>query len=322
MTALLKLEDLCVTYKNKRKNIYAVKNISFELNEGDALGIVGESGSGKSTLAMAILRLLPEEYSSVEGKAVFEERDLLSLSNEEYRKLRWKKISVVFQKSMNALSPVHRIMEQIIDIYHVHDASESGEIIRKRAEYLLSLVNLPSRILNLYPHELSGGMLQRVSIAISLLFDPRLLILDEATTALDVVTQGQILDEILCMQDKFDMTRIMITHDLSVVAQSCNKVAIIYAGELMEFGDVNKILKSAHHPYTAALVKSFPSLHGEKKELSSIRGSIPDLSIKHEGCIFAPRCDKCMNLCKLKKPPLKNVGGTYVYCHLYSEEVN
>ena len=319
METVLNVEKINITYRNKHKSVYAVKDISFMLNQGDSLGIVGESGSGKSTLAMGLLKLLPARSTAITGCVEFDKKNLLELTDRQYNELRWKEISVVFQKSMNALSPVHRISVQIEDIYRIHYPDTPSHKIKERALYLFSLVNLSSRVYNLYPHELSGGMLQRISIAISLLFSPKLLILDEATTALDTVTQGQILDEIVKLETEMNMTRIMITHDISVVSQSCNKVGIMYAGELMEIGSTETVLKNPKHPYTKALIESFPSLYGEKKPLKSIEGFIPDLSQQYKGCIFAPRCKNAMDICKSHKPQKTEFKDGDVYCHLYKE---
>jgi peptide/nickel transport system ATP-binding protein len=302
MEQILDVKDFNVTYVNKSKKVYAVKNVNLTMNKGDSLGIVGESGSGKSTLAMALLRLLPNKSTEISGSAYLDGKDLVQLNERELKQIRWKELAVVFQKSMNSLSPVHRIGKQIEDIYKVHNPNASKEEIFSRIMYLLRLVNLSERVYKLYPHELSGGMLQRVSIALSLIHNPKLLILDEATTALDVVTQGQILDEIVKMEQTLDVTRIMITHDISVVAASCNKVAVLYAGELMESGYVKDVLKSPKHPYTKGLLTSFPSLKGEKSKLTGIGGYLPDLSVKHEGCIFAPRCQFADEKCKRVKP--------------------
>lgn len=281
----------------------AVRRASFSIDKGDSLGIVGESGSGKSTLAMALLRLHPKS-TEITGEALFDGKDLFSISEAEMNELRWMKLAVVFQKAMNALSPVHRISTQIEDIYRVHCPNASGEEIQERAMELLKLVNLPPRVYRLYPHEMSGGMLQRVAIAISLLHHPQLLIFDEATTALDVVTQGQILREILEMEKTLETTRIMITHDMSVVATTCNKVAVMYAGELMEFGMVKDVLTRPRHPYTQGLQDSFPSLKGENPKLLSIPGFLPDLSKDIPGCVFAPRCAHATERCRREKPPM------------------
>ncbi|CAK7079600.1 ABC transporter ATP-binding protein [Tissierella carlieri] len=321
MESILDLKNFNVTYVNKHKSVYAVKDISFKIHKGDSLGIVGESGSGKSTLAMALLRLLPDRSTKISGVAEFIGRDLTKLSEEELKKIRWNELSVVFQKSMNSLSPVHRIGTQVEDIYKVHHPKATKKEIFDRISSLLELVNLSGRVYNLYPHELSGGMLQRVSIAISLIHNPKLLVMDEATTALDVVTQGQILDEVLKMEKDLDMTRIMITHDMSVVATSCNKVAIMYAGELMEIGYVKDVLKEPLHPYTKGLLSSFPSLKGDKLKLEGIGGFLPDLSKLYDGCVFAPRCKYVTDKCRRDKPAkLEMKDGRNLSCHLYGGE--
>ena len=309
MENILTVNNLNVTYVNKNRRVMAVRNASLSINKGDSLGIVGESGSGKSTLAMALLRLHPKS-TEITGEAMFEGKNLLTISDEEMNELRWVKIAVVFQKAMNALSPVHRISQQIEDIYRVHFPKATSEEIKTRALELLKLVNLPERVYNLYPHEMSGGMLQRVAIAISLMHHPQLLIFDEATTALDVVTQGQILKEILEMEKTLATTRIMITHDMSVVATTCNKVAVMYAGELMEFGMVTDVLTKPNHPYTQGLQRSFPSLKGENKKLESIPGFLPDLSKECKGCVFAPRCPHATERCFNEKPPLFKTSET------------
>ncbi|MEA4921511.1 MAG: ABC transporter ATP-binding protein [Clostridiaceae bacterium] len=311
MENLLSVSHLNVTYvnKDKTKKVKAVRDASFSINSGDSLGIVGESGSGKSTLAMALLRLHPKSVE-ITGEAMFDGKNLLSISEAEMNELRWSKISVVFQNAMNALSPVHRISTQIEDIYKIHFPKASSEEILARAKELLELVNLPERVYRLYPHEMSGGMLQRTAIAISLLHHPRLLIFDEATTALDVVTQGQILQEIVDMEKTLDTTRIMITHDMSVVATTCNKVAVMYAGELMEVGMVADVLTHPNHPYTKGLLASFPSLKGENAKLQSIPGFLPDLSKENPGCVFAPRCKMATERCLRKKPQLIQTSNT------------
>ena len=317
MATLLSLRDVNVTYCNKQESVFAAKHVDLDLEEATSLGIVGESGSGKSTLAMALLRLLPEKSTKITGQALFEDKDLFRMTTEEYRRLRWKEIAVVFQKSMNSLSPVHRIREQILDIYQIHEPRATPAEIEERAKYLFSLVNLNPRIYDLHPHELSGGMLQRVSIAISLLFNPKLLILDEATTALDVVTQGQILKEIVAMEGNFHLSRIMITHDMSVISKSCTYVAVMYAGEMMEWGLTTNVLLKPQHPYTQGLMASFPDLKSESKILKSIPGFIPDLSLAYPGCVFAERCPHRMNICVNQKPAMMALGDGKVACHLY-----
>lgn len=303
MNTVLSVQNMNVTYVNKSKRVMAVRNASFSNSKGDSLGLVGESGSGKSTLAIALLGLLPKETTEITGKAIFlEDTDLLSISEKEMNELRWKKLAVVFQKAMNSLSPVHRISTVFEDIYRVHEPHATKEEIHAATVRLLKLVNLPERVYHLYPHEMSGGMLQRVAIAMSLLHSPQLLIFDEATTALDVVTQGQILKEIVQMEKELETTRIMITHDMSVVSSSCNKVAVMYAGEIVEFGYVKNVMVHPQHPYTKALLKSFPALKGEKRKMESIPGFLPDLSKEIPACVFAPRCAYATERCRAEKP--------------------
>ncbi len=295
--ALLEIKNLNVTYQMKEKEIAAVEDVSLSIEEGKPLGIVGESGSGKSTLAMAVLRMLPAG-TKVEGEISLKGKELLTMPEAELKALRWKEMSVVFQKSMNTLSPVHKIERQLMDMYRVHDGQTPAKEIKQRLAQLLALVNLPERVLRSYPHELSGGQLQRVSIAASLMHNPPLVILDEATTALDVITQGQILNEIKELRDKMKVTWLLITHDISVVSSCCEQVAVMYAGRLMEYGTVEQVICHPAHPYTMGLLGSFPLLYGERENLKGIPGNMPDLSKKPEGCVFAPRCPYAKEECR------------------------
>lgn len=324
MNEVLSVKDLNVTYVNKAKRVKAVRNVSLTIHEGDSLGLVGESGSGKSTMAMALLRLLPRKTTEISGEALFlGQDDLLSISERRMDELRWKQIAVVFQKAMNSLSPVHRINTMIEDIYRVHEPNAGKEEIKEVTGRLLRLVNLPERVYHLYPHEMSGGMLQRVAIAISLLHSPKLLIFDEATTALDVVTQGQILEEIVAMEKELKTTRVMVSHDMSVVSTSCSKIAVMYAGELVETGDVKVVMAGPQHPYTAMLLRAFPSLHGENRKMESIPGSLPDLSKEIPGCVFAPRCPFATERCRNEKPKLcVTPEGGQAACFLIEEGKN
>lgn len=320
--SLLDIQDLSVAYQSNHKDIFAVNHVSLSINAGESMGVVGESGSGKSTLAMAILCLLPKKTAKVTGSIHFMGKDLTTLSEEELKKIRWKLLSVVFQKSMNGFSPVHRIGTHFEDIYRVNKKNEPKEIVKERVLKLFDTVNLSSRVYDLYPHELSGGMLQRTSIALSLLFDPPLIVLDEATTALDVITQGQILNEIKRLERERNVTTMTVTHDISVVASSCKKVAVMYAGQLMEFGDVNTVLKTPSHPYTQGLLKSFPTLKGEKKNLKGIPGSLPDLSLHLPGCPFAPRCNYAKERCHKENPNSVNLSQDHrVSCHFYNNPI-
>lgn len=319
--ALLELKHVNVTYHVGKKNIYAVQDANLEIDANDAVGIVGESGSGKSTLAMGMLRLISENISTIDGEVFFEGKNLLEMSHDELNGHRWTDISVVFQKSMNALSPVHRVGKQMEDVYLIHRPGSSKKEAKDRVIEMLKVVNLPERVYNSFPHELSGGMMQRVSIALSLLFNPKLLVMDEATTALDVVTQGQILKEIMELQSKFHLTRVMITHDVSVVASTCNKIAVMYAGRMLETGYVKDVLVNPQHPYTQGLLKSFPSFHGSREELRGIPGSLPDLSEKAAGCVFAARCPYATERCRTEVPEMKTVGNQWkAACHLVGGE--
>ena len=319
--SLLELKHININYKTPIKTVYAVQDVSLTVEEQDSIGIVGESGSGKSTLAMGILRLLPDNIIEVSGEALLQGKDLLAMGEKELQDVRWKEVSVVFQKAMNALSPVHKIGHFISDLYRVHEPEASKEEVRRRIEECLELVNLPKRVFDLYPHELSGGMLQRVSIAMSLILDPKLLVMDEATTALDVVTQNQILSEIMRLEEGQGITRIMITHDMSVVATTCKKVAVLYAGSLMEVGPVEEVLVDPVHPYTRGLVDSFPTFTVDTHEpLKSIAGSLPDLANLPAGCVFAARCPKATEICFREAPEMKQYGPRHTAaCHMAEE---
>ena len=316
--ALLELKNVNVRYIMKDKKVHACQHVSLELEEQDSIGIVGESGSGKSTLASAVLRLLPHRITQVDGEILYNGKDLLKLTKDEMDALRWTDLSIVFQKSMSALSPVHKVGAQMEDVYRVHFPNADKNEIKQRVYDLFKVVNLSDRVYELYPHELSGGMMQRVSIALSLLHNPRLLVLDEATTALDVVTQSQILREIMSLEQNLNVTRIMITHDVSVVASTCKKIAVMYAGRLMESGETKDVLVNPQHPYTQGLLKSFPSFKGAKNDLRGIPGSLPDLSQEIPGCVFAPRCPFATEKCRTVEPELKTInekGNWKVACH-------
>ena len=318
--SLLEIKNVSISYHTNDKTVYAVQDVSLTVEEEESVGIVGESGSGKSTLAMGILRLLPENIIETSGEALLNGEDIFSMNQQRLQEVRWTQMSVVFQKAMNALSPVHRIGKQMEDIYRVHYPHEPKEKITERIYTLLKLVNLSDRVYMSYPHELSGGMMQRVAIALSLIFEPKLLIMDEATTALDVVTQTQILNEIMDLEKNMKIARIMITHDMSVVASTCKKVVVMYAGRVMEEGKVIDVLVDPKHPYTQGLMNSFPSFTGEKKNLKGIEGNLPDMSIYPTGCVFADRCPFAKERCHGEIPQLKEVEeGWKVACFLTEE---
>ena len=303
---LLDINNLSVLYKTEKGNVRAVDSVTLSIDKGESLGIVGESGSGKTTLIMALLRLLPKT-ALIEGEAIFKGKNIFELKEKKLKDLRWQEISIVFQKAMSSFSPLHKIGKQLTDVYNVHNKNCPKDETIKRIKYLFKLMNLSDRVYDLYPHELSGGMLKRVAIAMSLLNNPSLVILDEATVGLDVVTQGQILKEIRKLEEEIGITSLIITHDVSVVAENCKKVAVMYAGRLMETGYVKDVFTKPTHPYTKALLQSYPSLKGENQKLHGIKGSLPDLSKNHIGCIFAPRCTIAKEKCFKFKPELKSV---------------
>ena len=289
MEPILDIRDLCVTYHSGNRNVKAVDGVSLTIDEGDSLGIVGESGSGKSTMAMALLRMLDPRYTDVTGQALYGDEDLLTVNAARLSALRWKEIAVVFQKSMNSLSPVHRIGEQFEDIYRVHEPKADKKFIRAHVEKLFAMVNLAPRVYDLYPHELSGGMLQRTSIAMALMFHPRILVMDEATTALDVVTQGQILQEIRKLEAEHfrhsadDYPRPVRGGDL--LQKGDRAVCRPFDGV---YGNVREVLSHPAHPYTEGLIASFPSLHGKKEELKSSRASCPTWQTRPRAASLRP----------------------------------
>ncbi len=254
---ILEVKNLNISYYTDDGLFDAVKDMNFSIDERDAIGIVGESGSGKSTFALSVLDLLPKNQAKVTGQILYRGTDLLSLSEKELNKIRWDEISFVFQKSMSALSPVHTIGDQLYTIYRVHDKKTRSKVVKENLLKILETVNLRPEVYNQYPHELSGGMLQRCSIALSLINDPEIVIFDEATTALDVVVQEQILDMIMDLEDEFNLTRIMITHDISVVSSTCNKVIVMKDGEIKEMGRTEEVLLNPQHEYTKELLEAY-----------------------------------------------------------------
>ena len=316
--ALLEIDGLRTYYFTSEGVVKAVDNVSLSLERGESLGLAGESGCGKSTFGYSILRLVPPPGRIVGGKIVFDGKDILRLDEETFRKeYRWKRISMVFQGAMNALNPVRRIGDQIVEAILAHDENATEEEAYKRAGDLLELVGIERVRLRSYPHELSGGMKQRVVIAMALALNPDLLIADEPTTALDVVVQAQILNLLKELKNKFKMSLILITHDLSVIAEIADKVAIMYAGKVVEWGTSEQIFENPQHPYTRGLISSVPRLRG-KKSLFWIPGQPPDLINPPHGCRFHPRCPYVMERCRREEPPMIEVEPKhYVTCWLY-----
>jgi len=319
MNPILEIMNLTVRYKIKNKEIHAVEDISLLVNKEEFVGIVGESGSGKSTMAHAIVRLLPPNAYIKNGRVNLLGYDLINMSDEEVMKVRWKDFSIVFQKSMSALSPVHRIDDQMMEAIKLHNPQISQQEIESRLDKLLQMVNLPKRVLKSYPHELSGGMMQRVMIALALVNFPKFVIFDEATTALDVVTQGQIIEEVRQLVKELSLTGMVITHDIGVVNELCDKIAVMYAGKLVEYGPKSDIIHNPYHPYTKALISSLPDFIKERGEFAGIPGNLPDLSQLPKGCIFAPRCPLADEKCFEQVPSLLRNDDRQVACFKVKE---
>ncbi len=310
---LLKVENLKVEFATVNGSVKALDGISFTVDKGEVVGIVGESGSGKTTLGLAILKILPPNGRIVSGKIVFDGRNLVELSEEDMTKVRGKEISMIFQDPMTSLNPTMRIVDHIAEALIVHYGL-SKEDARSRAIEALTAVGIPENRALDYPHQLSGGMRQRVMIAISYALKPKLLIADEPTTALDVIVQDQILDLLKELRNRQKTSILFITHDLSVVADIADKVVIMYAGKIMEIGSVEQIYYSTLHPYTQGLLKSIPKI-GSNSDLYTIPGNPPDMLNPPPGCRFHPRCPFAEEKCRKENPPLVEVSeGHYVAC--------
>ena len=287
---LLEVKNLSMHYDTLDGNVDAVKNVSFTVNSGESFGLVGESGCGKTSVAMTLLQLQPDNSVITEGSIKLEGKELIGLSENDLRKVRWDSISIVFQGAMNAWNPVIKIGEQIREAMREHYPQNSKQENIKKINELFKMVGLDESISERFPHELSGGMKQRAVIALALSCDPKIIIADEPTTALDVVIQDQILNEIKKVQDLLGLSLIYISHDIAVIAEMTDKIAVMYAGSIVEMGPTKNVFTSPKHSYTRALLDSTPSIKGEKKKLRSLDGEPPSLIDKIDGCSFAPRC--------------------------------
>jgi peptide/nickel transport system ATP-binding protein len=318
-TPLLDVRSLKVEYLTPRGPVRAVESVSFSLEAGEVVGLAGESGSGKSTIAHALLRILPPPALITGGQVLFDGRDVLEMNLSELERFRWRSMAIVFQSAMNALNPVMRIREQLLDTMQQHGLARDEA--NARAERLFDLVGIEPRRLDAYPHQLSGGMRQRAVIAIALALDPPLLIMDEPTTALDVVVQKDILRQIAALREKLGFAILFITHDLSLLVENATRIAIMYAGEIVERAESRELFERPLHPYTLGLMNSFPSISGPKKKLTGIPGAPPDLVAPPPGCRFHPRCSRVMEICKQMRPEMREVSpGHWVACHLYDGE--
>lgn len=324
---ILSIEDLWVEYRTSGGAVQAVRGVNMDIRRGEAIALIGESGSGKSTLGFALLRMLVRTASVARGKAIYRDShgeavDLVSLPDKKFRGYRWNEIAMTFQAAQNSLNPVMRVSDTFKETARAH-GMKGKSVIKERTYELLKMVQLDAdRVYNAYPHELSGGMRQRVSIALSLLLEPQLIILDEPTTALDILTQRAIIDVIKGLREQLDFTMIFISHDLSLAAELADRVATMYAGEIVEYAPVRDVFYSPKHPYSVGLMNAVPPITGEEfTPLTAIPGSTPNLLNIPSGCPFHPRCPYATEICPQERPPLVDHGEThYAACH-HADEV-
>ncbi len=313
---LLSVDNLNLNYITENGVVLAVDGISFDLDQGEALGIVGESGSGKTSMSLALMRLIPRNATNYNGTVTFEGKNLMKMPDEDFRaSIRWNKIAMVFQGAMNSLNPVLRVEKQIAEPMKFH-GSYTDKYIKQRVLELLDMVNLPHEVSKRYPHELSGGMKQRVLIAMSLVLNPSLIILDEPTSALDVSIQAQIMNLLKTLKKDLDISFIFITHDIALASDISDKVAVMYAGEIVEIGTTEQIFNSPRHPYTTKLLHSLPNLQSSDKP-TFIPGVPPDMKSPPSGCRFHPRCEKAIDKCNATTPNYFQLPyGQVVHCWL------
>lgn len=319
---MLSIQGVSVQYKTPFGWMSAVRNASMDIRRGEAIALIGESGSGKSTLGFALLRMLPRAARISGGKAIFTAKDgttydLFDMNDKDFREFRWSKCAMTFQAAQNVLNPVMRVSNTFYETAKAHGWNDRKAVKDKALDLFRKVQLDPNRVFDAYPHELSGGMRQRVSIALSLLLDPELLILDEPTTALDIITQRAIIDVVKSLREQLDFTMIFISHDLSLAAELADRVATMYAGEIVEYGPVRDIFYDPEHPYTVGLLNAVPPIVGEEfTPLIAIPGATPNLLNIPSGCPFHPRCPFVTDICVDVNPPLEDLGGTHwVACH-------
>ncbi len=322
---ILEVHDLRIVYRTDLSTVYAVNGVTFSMNKGETLGLVGETGAGKTTLALSILRLLPDRTGRVlRGDISFEGHSILTLPDQELRAVRGDKISMIFQDPMTALNPTQTVGKQLFEALSLHNSTGMKKAeLEKRVDTCLEMVGIPAFRKKDYPHQFSGGMRQRVVIAIALCCEPDLLIADEPTTALDVTIQAQVLAMMKDLKERLGTSLLMITHDLGIVAQTCDTVAVMYAGKIIEYGRIEDIFDGdKHHPYTVGLFGSIPNLEIEMERLSPIDGLMPDPTDLPDGCSFAPRCPYATEKCRKYMPANYQEGTHTIRCFRYTDEVD
>ncbi len=316
MRNLLEINNLCVDYVSPNGVARAVNDVSISIAPGETLGIAGESGCGKSTLAFAISRLHKAPALISEGEILYKGQDVLKMNNKQLRDFRWNDVSIVFQSAMNSLNPVITIGEQLTDVILAHKKIPYKQA-HDRAVELLGTVGIHGDRMSSFPHQLSGGMRQRVVIAIALALEPKLIIMDEPTTALDVVVEREILNELYELKSKFGFSILFISHDLSLMGEIADRIGVMYAGNLIELGDAKTVFSEPKHPYTKGLISSFPTIHGPKERLYGIPGNPVNLLDTPQGCNFQERCGECISMCIKSEPRLGAIAtGHHVSCHL------
>ena len=315
------IKDLVVEFRTDYGVVQALNGLELEIERGKTLGLVGETGAGKTTTGLSLLRLIPNPPGViVSGSIKLDGKDILSMSDKEMQDIRGKTVAMIFQDPMTSLDPVMTVEQQIAEVIKLHEEGGQAEAL-KRAREMLELVGIPGSRGSEYPHQFSGGMKQRVVIAMALACNPELLIADEPTTALDVTIQAQVLEMMKGLREKYNTSMLMITHDLGIVAEICDKVSVIYAGRVIEHGTLEDIFKNTRHPYTEGLFNSLPNLEDRQAELKPIKGLMPDPSDLPKGCAFCPRCDYAMDICQTQKPGRTYRNDThYVECHLYNKD--
>lgn len=325
MEKLLEIKNLKVQYNTDEAVVYALNDFSLDLGKGEILGVVGETGAGKTTMALSIMKLLPEHVAEVTGGSVtYNGEDVFKMSQKQLRNLRGAEVSMIFQDPMTSLNPVMNVGDQIDEVLKIHNPSMSKQERDEKVAEILTLVGIPPERRVQFPHQFSGGMKQRVVIAMALVAKPNLLLADEPTTALDVTIQAQILTLMKNLEEQLGTSMIFITHDLGIVAEFCENVAVVYGGEVIERGTVEQVFaRTANHPYTNNLFECIPDLTGSVNRLTPIPGFVLDSRTVPVGCPFADRCSKCTEVCKKEKPSIHYVeDGHYIKCHLYANEVS
>jgi peptide/nickel transport system ATP-binding protein len=318
---LLEIKDLRVEYLTDDARVFAVNGLDLSVQRGETLGLVGETGAGKTTTALSILKLLPERVGKIRGgEIILDGIDVTHASEADMRLLRGDKVSMIFQDPMTSLNPVLTVGDQIAEVLALHKKCRTAKEAERRVDEIMQMVGLQPERKTDYPHQFSGGMKQRIVIAIALACEPALLLADEPTTALDVTIQAQVLEMMCDLKKKLNTAMIMITHDLGVVAKICDRVAIMYAGEIIESGTVDQVFEDVvHHPYTVGLFNSIPDLTKKADRLNPIFGLMPDPTDLPEGCKFHTRCPKCMEICETVNPPCCMLEGHLLRCHLFSQ---